>query len=44
MKVIWIGHACFKIESKGASILFDPYEDGSVPGLDPVREELIRWF
>ncbi|MBQ1391854.1 MAG: MBL fold metallo-hydrolase [Firmicutes bacterium] len=39
MKVIWIGHACFKIESQGASILFDPYEDGSVPGLDPVREE-----
>ena len=39
MKVTWIGHSCFKIESNGYSIVIDPYEDGSVPGLHPVREQ-----
>lgn len=39
MKITWIGHACFKIEEQGYSVVFDPYADGSVPGLAPVREE-----
>ena len=39
MKLTWIGHSCFKIESNGYSIVIDPYEDGSVPGLLPVREQ-----
>ncbi len=39
MKVTWIGHSCFKIEKDGYTIIFDPYEDGSVPGLAPVREK-----
>ena len=38
MKITWIGHACFKIESNGYSIITDPYEDGYVPGLKPLRE------
>lgn len=43
MKITWIGHSCFKIESQSnngeiASILMDPYEDNSVPGLKPLRE------
>ena len=29
----YYGHACFKAASESGSILFDPYEDGSVPGL-----------
>lgn len=39
MKIIWLGHSCFKIESKGYEIVLDPYGDGSVPGLRPIREE-----
>lgn len=39
MNITWIGHSCFKIEKDGYSIILDPYEDGSVPGLSPVREQ-----
>ena len=38
MKITWIGHSCFKVEEAGYSIVFDPYDDGYVPGLGPVRE------
>ena len=38
MKITWIGHACFKIESCGYRLILDPYEDGYVPGLKPLRE------
>lgn len=37
MKVTWIGHACFRIEKDGYSVILDPYKDGVVPGLKPVR-------
>jgi len=39
MRIKWIGHSCFKIEKDGYSVVFDPYDDGYVPGLAPVREE-----
>lgn len=38
MKITWIGHACFKLEHEGTSVVIDPYSDGSVPGLLPVKE------
>ena len=38
MKITWIGHACFKIESSGYTLILDPYADGYVPGLKPLRE------
>ena len=38
MNITWIGHSCFKIEQDGFVILTDPYEDGYVPGLKPLRE------
>lgn len=38
MKITWIGHACFKLEHEGSSVVIDPYSDGSVPGLLPVKE------
>lgn len=38
MKITWLGHACFKIEKNGYSVILDPYTDGSVPGLKPIRE------
>ena len=33
MKITWLGHACFLIESADGSIVFDPYEPEYVPGL-----------
>lgn len=39
MVITWIGHSCFKVEKEGFSVVFDPYQDGYVPGLGPVREE-----
>lgn len=31
--ITYYGHSCFKVEADGFSIIFDPYEDGSVPGI-----------
>lgn len=42
MKITWLGHSCFAIESHGYRIVLDPYQDGSVPGLAPVRIEADR--
>lgn len=33
MKLIWHGHSCFTLESIEGTIVFDPFEDDSVPGL-----------
>lgn len=33
VKITYYGHSCFKVESQSSSIIFDPYCDGSVPGL-----------
>lgn len=37
VKITWLGHSCFKIESEGFSIIVDPYKDGKVPGLKDLR-------
>lgn len=42
MKITYLGHSCFKIESQGYEIVLDPYEDGSVPGYRPLRETADR--
>ncbi len=39
MKITWLGHSCFIVESQGYQIVLDPYQDGSVPGFAPVRVE-----
>ena len=39
MKITYIGHACFKVEEEGYSLVLDPYKDGSVPGYGNVREK-----
>ena len=39
MNITWLGHSCFIVESQGYKIVLDPYQDGSVPGLAPLREE-----
>lgn len=33
MKITYLGHACFKVEGKDVSVVFDPYGDNTVPGL-----------
>lgn len=33
MKLIWNGHSCFTLETAQGSVVFDPYQPGSVPGL-----------
>ena len=33
IEIAYYGHSCFKVCYRGNSILFDPYEDDSVPGL-----------
>ena len=33
MKLTWLGHACFLLETDCGSVVFDPYEPGYVPGL-----------
>ena len=38
MKLTWLGHSCFKMESNGYTVILYPYEDDYVPGLAPVRE------
>ena len=36
MKLIWHGHSCFTLETSQGTVVFDPYADGSVPGLPPL--------
>lgn len=37
MKLIWHGHSCFAVQAEGYTVVFDPYEDGKVPGCGPLR-------
>lgn len=37
VKIKWYGHACFRLEGDGTSVVTDPYEP-AVAGLDPVDE------
>lgn len=39
MKLTWLGHSCFLVESQGYRIVFDPYEPDSVPGYLPISVE-----
>ena len=35
----YFGHSCFRLSYAGQRIVLDPYADGSVPGLAPLRAE-----
>lgn len=43
MKLTWYGHACFLVETAEGSLVFDPYEPGSVPGLSlpPLKADAV---
>jgi L-ascorbate metabolism protein UlaG (beta-lactamase superfamily) len=38
MKLTWLGHSCFLVESGGYTVLLDPYR--SVPGLSDIEAEV----
>lgn len=38
MRITWLGHACFKVQTGDAVLVIDPYEDGTVNGLKNLRE------
>ncbi|MBR1797503.1 MAG: MBL fold metallo-hydrolase [Clostridiales bacterium] len=38
MKIIYLGHSCFKFEKNGFAMIIDPYKTGSVPGYAPLKE------
>ena len=37
MKLVWHGHSCFSVVTDAGTVVLDPYEDGAVPGLPPLR-------
>ena len=39
MKIEYLGHACFRIDG---CLVIDPYKDGSVPGLEPLRVTAVK--
>ena len=43
MKLTWYGHSCFRLESEGGSVVFDPYAPGKVPGwrLPPLEADAV---
>ena len=43
MKLTWLGHSCFLVETAEGSAVLDPYSPGSVPGLrlPPLTADLV---
>jgi len=39
MKLTWFGHACFRLDNNGYTVVFDPYKKGTVPGVSLPRIE-----
>lgn len=39
MKIEYLGHSCFKLNDE---LVIDPYNDGSVPGLAPLRTSAVK--
>lgn len=37
MKITWLGHSCFHIQTADGSVVFDPYADNYVPGYGIIR-------
>lgn len=39
MKIEYLGHSCFRLDEE---LVIDPYKDGSVPGLSPLRVTAVK--
>lgn len=37
IELTWHGHSCFQVTLKDYTLVFDPYENGAVPGLRPLN-------
>ena len=37
IRISYYGHMCFGLDCDEQTVIIDPYKDGSVPGLKPVR-------
>ena len=37
MKIIWYGHSCFEITGSDGTVIFDSYQEGSIPGLNKLH-------
>lgn len=37
VKLTWHGHSCFTLEEDGYAIVLDPFGDGAVPGIGPLK-------
>lgn len=44
VKITYLGHSSFKIESNSGTIITDPYKDSSVPGLKFPREQVCDFL
>ena len=44
VKLTYLGHACFCLEAEGFRTVLDPYHDGMIPGLPPLRVEAEAVF
>ncbi len=42
MKITWLGHACFKVESEGYSVVIDPFNPEMLPWLPEVNTTADR--
>ncbi|MBQ1490640.1 MAG: MBL fold metallo-hydrolase [Blautia sp.] len=40
MELRWLGHSCFVLEMDGYKVIFDPFTEGSVPGIPAIHEEV----
>lgn len=38
VKIQWLGHSCFRVESGGFAVVLDPFAPGSVPGLREIHQ------
>lgn len=36
LQITWLGHSCYRLEADGYTLILDPFEPGSVPGVSPV--------
>lgn len=42
VKIQWLGHSCFRVESGGYAVILDPFAPGSVPGFRDIQETADR--
>lgn len=42
VKISYLGHMCFKLECDEQTVMIDPYNEGSIPGLKPVKGKVDR--